>query len=136
MLRLSDPAVDCGFQPRMINLAPFVGGQSNVVALPEAHNIAPSQPSVGWKNHPSKKWNPCCDWYNLRPMLVDCQAQCCKPFFSLLSPGVQCGFLVGKEQEIIAIAKIRLAMKFLFDKEVEWVEIDIGPELRGEVANG
>ena len=49
---------------------------------------------------------------------------------------MQRGLVVAKEQEVVAIAHIGRALELALDEVVERVEVEVGPRLRGEVADG
>ena len=44
-------------------------------------------------------------------------------------------FFVRKQQEIIHITQIRRALQLMLDEHIQLVQVDIGPELAGEVAD-
>jgi hypothetical protein len=51
-------------------------------------------------------------------------------------PVPQLLFRVAEEQKIIDIAQVRMAPQITFDELVEFIEIAVGPELAGEIADG
>ena len=64
------------------------------------------------------------------------QSQVCEIGFNLL-PGInkECS-VVGEQGEVIDVAEVLLGLQLLFNKMVKAVEIEIGEELAGEVADG
>ncbi len=56
-------------------------------------------------------------------------------FDELRAPSPQRGLVVGEEEEIIDVAQIARAAQFALDEVVERIEVDVGPELAGEVTD-
>ena len=69
-------------------------------------------------------------------VFMDGQAQPGEEVDNFLSPIAQPGFIVVKEEKIVDVAQVSLAFELAFDEMIELVQVHIGPELAGQVADG
>jgi len=65
------------------------------------------------------------------------QAQACRKEFPHGSlPLAQQAFVIGKQHKVVHISQVCRTMQLLLDKVIELVQVDIGPELRRQIAIG
>ena len=65
---------------------------------------------------------------------MDGQSQSSQELDNRLAPFVQAGFLVVKQDKIVYITEISVAIEPALDKLIQVIQVDICPELAGEVA--
>ncbi len=67
---------------------------------------------------------------------MDRQAQAGQVGDHRAAPGMQGDLVVGEEQHVVHVAHVTTALKLPLDAVIQPVQIDIGPELAGQVADG
>jgi hypothetical protein len=66
---------------------------------------------------------------------VDHQAKGRQAFDDRRLPAPELAFAVAEQGEIVHVPQVRPAAEFTLDEQIEGVEIDVGPELRGQIAD-
>jgi len=67
---------------------------------------------------------------------VDFKPQGDEKIFDVPPPAVEGGFVLCKKHEVVAVTEIGFTAQILFNKIVQFVQIDVGPKLAGLVADG
>ena len=67
--------------------------------------------------------------------VVHSQSQTRQTSPNLTLPMPQILLLVGEQDEVVDIADVRLAAQLPTDELVEWVHVDVSPELAGQIAD-
>src|SRR5215470_13770848 len=102
---------------------------------PKIDTLTSFQTSSLWEDHKTQERDP----FRHRPRLcarMDGQAHSGQTFLYGRFPRPQCRWIGSKEQHVIDIPHIARTAQGALDEVVEGVEIDIGPELTGQVTDG
>ncbi len=91
---------------------------------------------MGGENDKAQERDTLGDRTGLGPVLVDSQAQGARESNDLLPPAPEGRFVLGKEERIIHITQVSPAFQLPLDELIQLVQVAIGPELRGQVADG
>ena len=130
-----DPALHAGSDPGQGYRISVPGGHQMSQVAPKIDALASLQASSLREDHKTQDGNAFCHRSRMRARM-DGQAQSGQAFLYGSFPGPQGRCIGGKEQHVIDIPHIARTAQGALDEVVEGVEIDIGPELAGQVADG
>ena len=136
MAGMIDPTLDTGLQ--------FLPGQAASPVLcpavmkpaPGVDNLGALQPAVILKQLKAQKGKPGPAGPHLGAGFVHGQPQGGQIFDDLPTPIGQLAFIVAKKQHVIDVAQVGRAVQAALDEMVQRIQVDIRPELAGEIADG
>lgn len=130
------PALHGGVYLRQADLAPGQLVDQDFEPPLKLETVAPLEPPVRRIHPEAEKREAARHRVDLRPLLVQSEPPIGQALDDGFAPGVKLRPAVAEEQKIIHVAKVAGALQFAPDKMIEVVEVDVGPELRCQVADG
>lgn len=130
-----DPTLDAGIQFAGADLAGMIGGEPHPQPAVGGADLARLDQPVRRMNDEAEPGNAGAHRQHLRPALVDDETQTRQPLDYRRLPRPQLGLVVAEQGKVVDIAQVGMAAEFPRHELVERMEITVGPELRGEVAD-
>ena len=118
----------------------ITGLESGALVTKAAHkaaNAAAAQAAMGRIDAETAEVYAYFHWRNQALLRMEQQPQAgSQELFNGGPPGLELRLVIAEQQEIVHVTHICRAAQGVFGKHIQFMQIDVGPELAGQVANG